>query len=69
MVNTDGYFYRDAHIHYMGLPLIDLPSTNIRNHFYAAADFIDDAIKSGGNFIVHCGALEICEMDCLEINS
>lgn len=54
MVNTDAYFYRDSGIQYMGLPLLDLPSTHIREYFYAAADFIDDAIKNGGKVLVHC---------------
>lgn len=54
MVNTDAHFYRDSGIRYMGLPLLDLPSARIHQYFYAAADFIDDAIKSGGKVLVHC---------------
>lgn len=48
MVNTDAHFYRDSGIRYLGFPLLDLPSSNIREYFHAAADFIDDGIKSGG---------------------
>jgi len=48
MVNTDAHFYRDSGIRYLGLPLLDHPCANIREYFHQAADFIDDAIKSGG---------------------
>ncbi|XP_026285594.1 dual specificity protein phosphatase 3 isoform X1 [Frankliniella occidentalis] len=54
MVNTDAHFYRSARIHYLGLPMLDLPTTNIEKYFHTAADFIDDGIKSGGKVLVHC---------------
>ncbi|XP_049788118.1 dual specificity protein phosphatase 3 [Schistocerca nitens] len=54
MVNTSRDYYRDSGIKYMGLQLQDLPVTNIALYFEEAADFIEEAIKSGGKVLVHC---------------
>lgn len=53
-VNTDRAYYRDTAIKYLGLPMADLPSTDISKHFYTAASFIDDAVSTGGKAFVHC---------------
>ncbi|RZF44868.1 hypothetical protein LSTR_LSTR004493 [Laodelphax striatellus] len=53
-VDTDADYYKYSHIHYLGLPLSDLPVTNISKYFNVAADFIRDAIASGGKVLVHC---------------
>lgn len=34
----------------------DIPSYNLSRHFDHAADFIHEAIQSGGNILVHCAA-------------
>ena len=47
---TDKNFYKDTPIKYMGLPILDVPSTNISQYFFAAANFIEEAINSGGKF-------------------
>lgn len=49
-VNTNKNYYSDIIIKYLGLPLIDLCSTDISKYFFTIADFIDEAISSGGNF-------------------
>ena len=53
-VNTDKDYYADTAIKYLGLPLADLFTTDISKYFYAAADFIDDAVSTGGKVFVNC---------------
>ena len=50
MVNTSKDYYRDTNIKYMGVHLFDLPGTNIGAHFAETADFIENGVKSGGNY-------------------
>ncbi|PSN46363.1 hypothetical protein C0J52_12918 [Blattella germanica] len=54
MVNTNREYYKKTSIRYLGLPLKDLPMTNISKYFNETADFIDCAIRSGGKVLVHC---------------
>lgn len=42
------WYYQDADIKYLGLPLEDLPSANIEDYFFSAAQFIDCALFQGG---------------------
>lgn len=51
-VNTDKNYYSDTTIKYLGLPLIDLCTTDISKYFYIIADFIDEAVSTGGNEII-----------------
>ncbi|XP_033336393.2 dual specificity protein phosphatase 3 isoform X1 [Megalopta genalis] len=53
-VNTGANYYKDITIKYIGLPLADLFTTDISKYFYTAADFIDEAISTGGKAFVHC---------------
>ena len=53
-VNTDKDYYADTTIKYLGLPLADLFTTDISKYFYIAADFIDDAVSTGGKIFVNC---------------
>ncbi|XP_066597679.1 dual specificity protein phosphatase 3 isoform X2 [Prorops nasuta] len=53
-VNTNKEYYNDTTIKYLGLPLADLPSVDISKYFYTAAEFIEDALSSGGKVFVHC---------------
>ncbi|CAK9801521.1 Dual specificity phosphatase 29 [Anthophora plagiata] len=53
-VNTDKNYYADTTLKYLGLPLADLCTTNISKYFYIAADFIDEAVSTGGKAFVHC---------------
>lgn len=48
MVNTDSEFYRQDGIKYLGLRLMDLPSTPISSYFPEVTNFIDEGISSGG---------------------
>ncbi|XP_014218293.1 dual specificity protein phosphatase 3 isoform X2 [Copidosoma floridanum] len=54
LVNTDGNFYKDTLIRYIGFNMLDLPSTDISQFFYSAAGFIKRAHDSGGRIYVHC---------------
>lgn len=54
MVDTDADYYKHSGIKYLGLPLMDLPVTDISCHFYEVSDFIHDALRSGGKVLVHC---------------
>ncbi|XP_008203828.2 dual specificity protein phosphatase 3 isoform X2 [Nasonia vitripennis] len=54
MVNTDANYYKDTTIKYLGLRMLDLPSTDIAQFFFTAAAFIEDAVQSGGRVYVHC---------------
>ncbi|XP_017774409.1 PREDICTED: dual specificity protein phosphatase 13-like [Nicrophorus vespilloides] len=53
-VNTSEAYYRDAKIHYFGIPGHDRPSWNISVYFESAARFIDAAIRGGGRVLIHC---------------
>lgn len=51
LVDTDHLYYRDCpRIKYMGFPMVDHPSTKISTYFHISANFIHDAIASGGMF-------------------
>ena len=52
MVNTSREYYRKSDIKYMGVQILDLPCTNISVHFQETADFIENGLKSGGNYII-----------------
>jgi hypothetical protein len=54
-LNTTKHYYRDTNIKYMGVQLQDLPVTNISAHFARTADFIEDGVKSGGNYKLRLG--------------
>jgi len=51
-VNTNNNYYSDTTIKYLGLPIKDLPTTDISKYFYTAANFIDEAISTRGNLII-----------------
>jgi hypothetical protein len=55
MVNTSKHYYRNMNIKYMGVQLQDLPVTNVSAHFAETADFIEDGVKSGGNYKLRWG--------------
>lgn len=47
-VDTDAEFYSDMNIKYLGMRLLDVPTANITQFFDSGAQFIDDALSSGG---------------------
>jgi len=51
-VNTDNNYYADTTIKYLGLQVTDLPSVDISKYFYITANFIDEAVSTGGNLII-----------------
>jgi len=53
-VDTGEAFYKEADITYLGFTLSDTPDADISPHFERAADFIQDALMSGGRVLVHC---------------
>ncbi|XP_047494727.1 dual specificity protein phosphatase 3-like [Penaeus chinensis] len=53
-VDTDEAYYTDVGIKYLGMKLLDVPTANIAQYFEAGADFIDEALSSGGRVLVHC---------------
>ncbi|XP_066967751.1 dual specificity protein phosphatase 3 isoform X2 [Macrobrachium rosenbergii] len=53
-VDTDGVYYEDVGIKYLGMKLLDIPTANIAQFFTIGADFIEDALSSGGKVLVHC---------------
>ncbi|XP_068232661.1 dual specificity phosphatase 29-like [Palaemon carinicauda] len=53
-VDTDEEYYKDAGIKYLGMRLLDVPTANISQFFTAGANFIEDALSSGGKVLVHC---------------
>ncbi|XP_032668897.1 dual specificity protein phosphatase 3-like [Odontomachus brunneus] len=53
-VNTDSHYYADTAIKYYGIPVTDLPTADISKYFYTVADFIDEAMSTGGKAFVHC---------------
>ncbi|XP_026293633.1 dual specificity protein phosphatase 3-like [Frankliniella occidentalis] len=53
-LNVNGWYFQDADIKYLGLPLDDMPSANIEDYFQCAAHFIDCALYHGGRVFVNC---------------
>ncbi|XP_014476418.1 PREDICTED: dual specificity protein phosphatase 3-like [Dinoponera quadriceps] len=53
-VNTDSDYYADTNIKYYGILVTDLPTADISKYFYTVADFIDEAMSTGGKAFVHC---------------
>ena len=50
-VDTNQEFYKPFGIKYKGLKLTDVPQTNISMYFNEVADFMDEAVKSGGEVL------------------
>jgi len=53
-VDTSQKFYQPYGIAYKGLKLLDVAQTNISLHFTEAAEFIEQALASGGRVLVNC---------------
>ncbi|XP_059078385.1 dual specificity protein phosphatase 3-like isoform X5 [Tigriopus californicus] len=53
-VDTNQNYYKPFGIKYKGLKLLDVAQTNISMYFNEVADFIDDAVRSGGQVLVNC---------------
>lgn len=53
-VDTSQEFYKPFGIKYKGLKLLDVAQTNIALHFNEVAEFIDEALASGGRVLVNC---------------
>ena len=53
LVDTNQNFYRPFGIKYKGLKLLDVAQTNIAMYFAEVAEYIDEALKSGGNELFH----------------
>lgn len=53
-VNTNEKYYSDTTIKYLGLPLADFFTTDISKYFYTVANFIDEAVSTGGKAFVNC---------------
>ena len=52
MVDTNQNFYRPFGIKYKGFKLLDVAQTNIAMYFAEVADYIDEALKSGGKLFL-----------------
>lgn len=52
-VHTDRNYYKDTRIIYLGLPMADLPSTDISRYFFTSANFIEDSMRSSGESVFH----------------
>ena len=55
LVNTSPEFYRSSGIEFFGVEALDITIFPLYKHFESAADFIHDALRSGGRVLVHCG--------------
>lgn len=54
LVDTNEDFYYPYGIKYKGLKLLDVSQTNIKVHFFDVAQYIDEALSSGGKVLVNC---------------
>lgn len=54
MVNTDQSFFEESGIMFHGIPAVDVWKFKIGPYFRGAADFIEQALSSGGKVYVHC---------------
>lgn len=50
MVYINAEYYQDIGIEYLGFTLADSPNVNISQYLEEAADFIEDALHSGGEW-------------------
>lgn len=50
MVYINAEYYQDIGIEYLGFTLADSPDVNISQYLEEAADFIDNALLSGGEW-------------------
>jgi len=48
LVDTNQNYYKPFGIQYKGLKLLDVAQTNIAMYFAEVAEYIDEALKSGG---------------------
>ena len=48
LVDTSQTFYKPFGIKYKGLKLLDVAQTNIAMYFSEVAEYIDEALRSGG---------------------
>ncbi|XP_074088992.1 dual specificity phosphatase 29 isoform X2 [Macrotis lagotis] len=54
-VDTGAAYYRDMAIEYHGVEADDVPTFNLSEFFYSAAEFIDTALQNDRNkILVHC---------------
>ena len=49
-VNTDGTYYRDIGVTFLGIKAKDIATYDMTPNFNTAADFIDKAVLAGGRF-------------------
>ena len=49
-------YYRHVGIQFLGIPAYDTITFDLSKYFKNAADFIDQALQSGGRVLVHCHA-------------
>ncbi|XP_060603775.1 dual specificity protein phosphatase 3-like [Ruditapes philippinarum] len=54
MVNTDQEFFEESGILFHGIPAVDVWKFKMAPYFLAAANFIKQALDSGGKVYVHC---------------
>lgn len=66
MVDTNAEYYQDVDIIYLGFPLRDIPTVNITTYLYDGANFIDDALRSDGEW-TYCTykSSASCKPDCI----
>lgn len=55
-VKTGKIFYHDTPFEYCGCRMHDVPTENISQYFYPAAEFIEKAVSQEGRVFVHCRA-------------
>ncbi|XP_023234866.1 dual specificity protein phosphatase 3-like [Centruroides sculpturatus] len=55
-VNTSSSYYYDSGIKFLGIEAMDSASFPLYLYFQRAADFIEEALGSGGKVYVHCRA-------------
>lgn len=55
MVNTSAAYYRNSGIEFFGIEALDIAVFPLFQHFPAAIEFIDGALRDNGKVLVHCG--------------
>ena len=52
-IDTSEAYYADLKLKFMGINAMDMSRFKLAPYFQPSADFIEDALKSGGNFCLH----------------